>query len=68
MTTVTEAAVHPFQMNVSEEDVADLRRRLAATRFPDKELVVDQSQGVQSATIKELARYWGNEYDFRSLR
>src|SRR6266516_61196 len=62
--TTTATAVRPFRVDLSEEAIADLRRRIAATRFPDKELVADASQGVQLATIQELARYWGSDYDF----
>jgi hypothetical protein len=51
------AAVRPFRVDVPEEDLADLRRRILATRWPHKELVEDRSQGVQLATIQELARY-----------
>ena len=58
-------AIRPFRVNVPEADLADLRRRLAATRWPTKELVEDRSQGVQLATLKELARYWSTEYDWR---
>src|SRR5205823_1759153 len=50
-----------------EEAIADLRRRIAATRFPDKELVADGSQGVQLVMLQELARYWATDYDFRRL-
>src|SRR5262245_20864569 len=65
MTTVTDPAVSSFQVHFPEEDLADLRRRIAAARFPRKELVADYSQGVQLATIQELARYWATEYDWR---
>ena len=58
-------AIRPFRANVSESDVADLRKRLAATRWPTKELVSDRSQGVQLATLQELTRYWTTEYDWR---
>jgi pimeloyl-ACP methyl ester carboxylesterase len=58
-------AIRPFRVNVPKADLADLRRRLAATRWPTKELVDDRSQGVQLATLKELVRYWGTEYDWR---
>ena len=58
-------AILPFRMNVAEEDLADLRRRLAATRWPTKQLVEDRSQGVQLATVQELARYWTTEYEWR---
>ena len=60
-------AIRPFRVNISESDVTDLRKRLEATRLPTKELVSDRSQGVQLATLKELVRYWTNEYDFSRL-
>jgi len=65
MTTTTHLAIRPFSINVPEEDLVDLRRRIAATRWPDKETVTDQSQGVQLAKIQELVRYWGTDYDWR---
>src|ERR687893_660031 len=58
--------VRPFSIDVPEEDLDDLRRRIAATRWPSKELVGDRSQGVQLATIQELARYWASEYNWRA--
>jgi pimeloyl-ACP methyl ester carboxylesterase len=58
-------AVRPFRVDVPEEDLVDLRRRIAATRWPTKELVEDRSQGVQLATMQELARYWATDYDWR---
>src|SRR3712207_1625693 len=58
-------AVRPFRIDVPEEDLVDLRRRIAATRWPSKELVEDRSQGVQLAPMQELARYWTTEYDWR---
>jgi pimeloyl-ACP methyl ester carboxylesterase len=58
-------AVRPFEVHVPEEQLADLRRRLAATRWPTRELVADRSQGVQLATMQELTRYWATEYDWR---
>jgi pimeloyl-ACP methyl ester carboxylesterase len=67
MTTITEPAIRPFEIHVPEEDVVDLRRRIAATRWPDKEPVADPSQGVQLATIQALARYWATDYDFRRV-
>jgi pimeloyl-ACP methyl ester carboxylesterase len=63
--TMTHPEVRPFQVDVPEEDLDDLRRRIAATRWPSKELVEDRSQGVQLATIQELARYWATAYDWR---
>ncbi|MCW2903608.1 MAG: Epoxide hydrolase domain protein [Streptosporangiaceae bacterium] len=58
-------AVRPFEVHVLEEQLADLRRRLAATRWPSRELVTDRSQGVQLATMQELTRYWGTDHDWR---
>src|ERR687897_433006 len=60
-----EAAVRPFHVDVPEEKLAELRRRIEATRWPSKELVEDRSQGVQLATLQELARYWETDYDWR---
>ena len=65
MAPMTGDSVHPFEIHVEEEDLLDLRRRIAATRWPSKELVTDRSQGVQLATIQALARYWTAEYDWR---
>ncbi|HEY3499388.1 MAG TPA: epoxide hydrolase [Polyangiaceae bacterium] len=59
------AAIHPFRVDVPETELADLRRRIAATRWPSRELVADRSQGVQLKTLRELARYWTSEYDWR---
>jgi pimeloyl-ACP methyl ester carboxylesterase len=61
----THPAVRPFSIDVPEEELVELRRRIAATRWPSKELVEDRSQGVQLATIQELARYWTTDYDWR---
>jgi pimeloyl-ACP methyl ester carboxylesterase len=60
-----DTAIQPFRVNIAEADLADLKRRLAATRWPDKETVGDQSQGVQLAKLQELVRYWGTDYDWR---
>jgi pimeloyl-ACP methyl ester carboxylesterase len=69
MSTTTEmpgaTGVRPFRVEVPEEQLVELRRRIAATRWPTRELVADRSQGVQLATIRELARYWTDEYDWR---
>src|SRR5215218_6161322 len=62
-----EAAVRPFSIDVPEEDLVDLRRRIAATQWPERETVADESQGVQLATIQELARYWATDYDWRKV-
>lgn len=58
-------SIRPFRNSVSEEDLVDLRRRIAATRWPEKETVADATQGVQLATMQKLARYWEKEYDWR---
>lgn len=58
-------AIRPFRANVPEADVADLKRRLAATRWPDKETVADDSQGAQLAKLQDLVRYWSTGYDWR---
>jgi pimeloyl-ACP methyl ester carboxylesterase len=60
-----DAAIRPFRIDVPEEALVDLRRRIAATRLPERETVSDETQGVRLATIQELMRYWGTEYDFR---
>src|SRR4051794_10796656 len=59
------AAIRPFTIETPESEPENLRARIAATRWPSKELVADRSQGVQLATIQELARYWGTDYDWR---
>jgi pimeloyl-ACP methyl ester carboxylesterase len=60
-------AVRPFNYRASDGDLADLRRRIVATRWPDKETVNDASEGVQLAVIQKLAHYWGSEYDWRKV-
>jgi len=62
---IEDNAIRPFRVDIPEEQLVDLRRRLAATRWPDKETVTDQSQGVQLARLQELVRYWGKDYDWR---
>jgi pimeloyl-ACP methyl ester carboxylesterase len=57
-------AIRPFQIDIPAEAIDDLRRRIQATRLPEKETVGDATQGVQLETIRRLARYWGTEYDF----
>jgi pimeloyl-ACP methyl ester carboxylesterase len=64
-TAETTTEIHPFKVDIPEDELADLRRRITATRWPSKELVGDRSQGVQLATIQELARYWATDYDWR---
>jgi pimeloyl-ACP methyl ester carboxylesterase len=67
MSTTVETAteIRPFHVDIPDEELADLRRRIAATRWPSKELVADRSQGVQLATLQALARYWATDYDWR---
>jgi pimeloyl-ACP methyl ester carboxylesterase len=60
-----ETTIRPFHVNFSEAELTELRRRVNATRWPDKETVTDTSQGVQLATTRALARYWGTDYDWR---
>jgi pimeloyl-ACP methyl ester carboxylesterase len=67
---VTEAAtaeIRPFHVNFPEEQLADLRRRIAATQWPERETVSDATQGVQLATMQKLARYWATDYDWRKV-
>jgi pimeloyl-ACP methyl ester carboxylesterase len=67
MSTTVETAIEirPFHVEIPEEELAEMRRRIAATRWPSKELVADRSQGVQLATLQKLARYWATDYDWR---
>ena len=66
MTTVENPTeIRTFNVDIPEEELTELRRRIAAARWPTKELVADRSQGVQLATLQELARYWGTDYDWR---
>jgi len=62
---LADEVIRPFQAKVPDEAIADLKGRIAATRWPTKELVADRSQGVQLATMRQLARYWANDYDWR---
>jgi pimeloyl-ACP methyl ester carboxylesterase len=64
-TTEEREAIRPFNISIPAEALTDLRQRIKATRWPDKETVSDQSQGVQLATMQKLARYWSTEYDWR---
>ena len=61
----SETEIRPFRVDMPDESITDLRRRIAATRWPTTELVADRSQGVQLTTIQELARYWTTDYDWR---
>ena len=64
-TVETTTEIRPFQIEIADEKIDDLRRRIAATRWPEKETVDDQSQGPRLATMQALARYWAEEYDWR---
>jgi pimeloyl-ACP methyl ester carboxylesterase len=64
---MTPPAVRPFRVDIPKEALVDLRRRIAATRWPEKETVTDASQGVQLATTQALARYWATDYDWRKV-
>ncbi len=67
MSTTVETAteIRPFRVDVPQEELDDLRRRIANTRWPERETVADESQGVQLATMEQLADYWSTEYDLR---
>jgi hypothetical protein len=60
-------AIRPFRVDIPEEQLVDLRRRVLATRWPDRETVSDQSQGVQIEKLQQLVRYWGTGYDWRKV-
>jgi hypothetical protein len=61
------ATIRPFHVNVPEAELTELRRRINAAKWPERETVTDQSQGVQLATIQKLARYWATDYDWRKV-
>jgi hypothetical protein len=63
--SASDRTIHPFTVEVPDADLADLRARITAKRFPDKETVEDDSQGVPLALMQDLARYWASEYDWR---
>jgi pimeloyl-ACP methyl ester carboxylesterase len=60
-----DTTIHPFRVGFPEAELAELRRRVQATRWPDRETVTDDSQGVRLALMHELAAYWGSSYDWR---
>ena len=64
-TAETASEIHPFRVDIPDEALDDLRRRIVATNWPEKETVADQSQGVPLAMIQKLARYWMTDYDWR---
>ena len=65
--TTTDTSIRPFHINIPESELVDLRRRLAATRFPEQETVKDLSQGVPLATMKKLVDKWSKNYDWRKV-
>ena len=65
--TTTHPEVRPFSIDVPEAALVDLRRRIEATQWPEKETVADESQGVPLATMQQLARYWATDYDWRKV-
>jgi pimeloyl-ACP methyl ester carboxylesterase len=65
--TADKNAIRPFHVKVPEEELNELRRRITATKWPEREVVADASQGVQLATMQKLARYWANDYDWRKI-
>ena len=66
-TAIDKATIRPFRVSIPASDLAELRRRITSTRFPEKETVNDFSQGVPLATVRKLARYWATEYDWRNV-
>src|SRR5688572_26442067 len=65
--TTEKAAIRPFRFEAADAELDEMRRRITATRFPEKETVADFSQGVQLAFIQALARYWATDYDWRKV-
>jgi pimeloyl-ACP methyl ester carboxylesterase len=65
--TTGDEAIRPFRVNIPQEEIIELRRRILATRWPEKETVADESQGVKLATVQKLARYWATDYDWRKI-
>ena len=64
---MSDESIRPFKVHIPQEQLADLKRRILATKWPEKELVKDETQGVQFATMKALAQYWATEYDWRKV-
>ncbi|MCF6404878.1 epoxide hydrolase 1 [Chitinophaga filiformis] len=65
--TTSDKSIRPFQVHIPEEKLVDLKRRILATQWPEKEIVNDESQGVQLATMQALAQYWATDYDWRKI-
>ena len=68
LTAGADDSIRPFTVNIPQEEITELRRRIAATRWPDQETVNDRSQGIQLAKLQEIVRYWGTDYDWRKGR
>src|SRR5580765_310763 len=66
-TNKTTEQILPFHVHFSDADLADLKRRILATKWPDQEIVKDESQGVRLGTMQKLAKYWGTDYDWRKV-
>src|ERR1700676_4559382 len=62
-----DGSIRPFHVNIPQDQLVDLRRRVSATRWPERETVTDRSQGMQLAKIQEVVRYWGKDYDWRKV-
>ena len=67
MNKINSSDIRPFQVNIPETELIELRRRINSTRWPDRETVTDSSQGVQLATMQKLARYWATDYNWRKV-
>src|ERR1700674_1040740 len=66
-TSSVRSDIRPFRVSIPEEQLTDLRRRIKATKWPERETVADDTQGVQLATMQALASYWGDKYDWRKI-
>src|SRR5436190_16668721 len=64
---VSGESIRPFKVHIPQSDLDDLRRRILATKWPDRETVPDGTQGVQLATMQQLAKYWATDYDWRKV-
>ncbi len=66
-TTNEQTAVRPFHVSIPDAELADMRKRIKATRWPERETVTDESQGVKLSMMQDLARYWATDYDWRKV-
>ena len=62
-----KTAVRPFHVSIPEAELAEMRKRIKATRWPERETVTDESQGVKLSMMQDLARYWASDYDWRKV-